>query len=81
MDEKYGLGLVMAGLWGAMAAGAIQEQPVKPLAHLILGALGEAGCSLPTRTTRRPPAKRSSRHCWACSRAYAPSLPDAADHP
>jgi AcrR family transcriptional regulator len=43
VDEKYGLGLVMAGLQGAMAAGAIREQPVKPLAHLILGALGEAG--------------------------------------
>lgn len=43
VDEKYGLGLVMAGLQGAIAAGAIREQPVKPLAHLILGALGEAG--------------------------------------
>ncbi len=43
VDEKYGLGLVMAGLQAAMAAGAIREQPVKPLAHLILGALGEAG--------------------------------------
>ncbi len=43
LDEKYGLGLVMAGLEGAMAAGAIRDQPVKPLAHLILGALSEAG--------------------------------------
>jgi len=43
VDEKYGLGLVMVGLQGAMAAGAIRHQPVKPLAHLILGALGEAG--------------------------------------
>jgi AcrR family transcriptional regulator len=43
VDAKYGLGLVMAGLQGAMAAGAIREQPVKPLAHLLLGALGEAG--------------------------------------
>lgn len=43
VDEKYGLGLVMAGLEGAMAAGAIREQPVKLLAHLILGALSEAG--------------------------------------
>jgi AcrR family transcriptional regulator len=43
VDEKYGLGLVMAGLEGAVAAGAIPQQPVKPLAHLILGALGEAG--------------------------------------
>jgi AcrR family transcriptional regulator len=43
VDAKYGLGLVMAGLQGAMAAGAIGEQPVKPLAHLLLGALSEAG--------------------------------------
>ena len=42
IDERYGLGLVMAGLQGAMDAGALREQPVKPLAHLMLGALGEA---------------------------------------
>ena len=41
-DERYGLGLVMAGLQGAMDAGALRKQPVNPLAHLILGALGEA---------------------------------------
>jgi AcrR family transcriptional regulator len=43
VGERYGLGLVVAGLQGAMAAGAISDQPAKPLAHLILGALGEAG--------------------------------------
>lgn len=43
VGERYGLGLVIAGLQGAMAAGALREQAVKPLAHLILGALGEAG--------------------------------------
>jgi len=43
VGERYGLGLVEAGLEGAMAAGAISDQPAKPLAHLILGALGEAG--------------------------------------
>ena len=43
VGERYGLGLVVAGLEGAMAAGAISDQPAKPLAHLILGALGEAG--------------------------------------
>jgi AcrR family transcriptional regulator len=42
IDERYGLGLVMAGLQGAMDVGALREQPVKPLAHLMLGALGEA---------------------------------------
>jgi AcrR family transcriptional regulator len=43
IDERYGLGLVMGGLEGAMEAGALRRQPVKPLAHLLLGALGEAG--------------------------------------
>ncbi len=43
VDERYGLGLVTAGLQAAMAAGALREQPVRPLAHLVLGALGEAG--------------------------------------
>jgi AcrR family transcriptional regulator len=42
IDERYGLGLVSAGLQGAMDAGALRPQPVKPLAHLMLGALGEA---------------------------------------
>lgn len=42
IDERYGLGLVTAGLAGAMDAGAIRRQPVRPLAHLMLGALGEA---------------------------------------
>jgi AcrR family transcriptional regulator len=42
IDERYGLGLVMAGLQGAMEAGSLRPQPVKPLAHLMLGALGEA---------------------------------------
>ena len=42
IDERYGLGLVIAGLEGAMEAGRLRRQPVKPLAHLMLGALGEA---------------------------------------
>ena len=41
-DERYGLGLVMAGLQGAVDAGSLRRQPVKPLAHVMLGALGEA---------------------------------------
>ena len=43
IDERHGLGLVIAGLEGAMATGEIARQPVKPLAHLLLGAMGEAG--------------------------------------
>ncbi len=39
---RYGLGLVQAALQAAMDAGAIAEQPVRPLAHMLLGALDEA---------------------------------------
>ena len=43
IDERYGLGLIMAGLQGAIDAGVLREQPVKPLAHLLLAAIGKAG--------------------------------------
>jgi AcrR family transcriptional regulator len=42
IDERHGLGLVNAALGNAMDAGAIARQGVRPLAHLIIGALGEA---------------------------------------
>ena len=42
IDEKYGLGLVTFGLQNAMDAGALRRQEIRPLAHLVLGALGEA---------------------------------------
>jgi AcrR family transcriptional regulator len=43
IEAMYGLALVRAGLQLVMEAGVIAEQPLEPLAHLILGALGEAG--------------------------------------
>jgi AcrR family transcriptional regulator len=43
IDMRYGLGLVMAGLQAGIEAGALREQPVRPLAHLMRGAMGEAG--------------------------------------
>lgn len=42
IDARYGMGLVVAALQNAMDAGALRRQPVRPLAHLVLGALGEA---------------------------------------
>jgi AcrR family transcriptional regulator len=42
IDAKYGLGIVVFGLENAMNAGVLRRQEVRPLAHLILGALGEA---------------------------------------
>jgi AcrR family transcriptional regulator len=43
VDEKHGLGLIIAGLELGVADGMLAPQPVKPLAHLLLGAVGEAG--------------------------------------
>jgi AcrR family transcriptional regulator len=42
MGQRYGLGLVQAALQAAMDAGELEPQPVRPLAHLLLGALDEA---------------------------------------
>src|SRR5436190_8170815 len=39
---RYGFGLVEGVLQEAMNAGAIEPQPVRPLAHLVLGAIDEA---------------------------------------
>ncbi|MGI8460412.1 MAG: TetR/AcrR family transcriptional regulator [Solirubrobacterales bacterium] len=43
IDERYGLGLVIAALELGMQSGQLVRRPVKPLAHLLLGAMGEAG--------------------------------------
>ncbi len=39
---RYGLGLVQGALEAAMEAGLVERQPVRPLAHLLLGAVDEA---------------------------------------
>ncbi len=39
---EHGLGLIEATLQAAIEAGAIAEQPVRPLAHVLMGALDEA---------------------------------------
>lgn len=43
IDEVHALGLIVAGLEGAMDAGALRRQPLRPLAQLMLGTMGEAG--------------------------------------
>jgi AcrR family transcriptional regulator len=40
--SKYGLALVQFGITSLIEAGLIEEQPVDPLAHLVIGALSEA---------------------------------------
>lgn len=42
VGERYGLGLTAAALEQAMAAGAIAPQPVRALAHVMVGAMDEA---------------------------------------
>ena len=43
IEQRYGYGLVVAGVEAAIAAGLIAEQPVEALAHVLFGALTEAG--------------------------------------
>lgn len=43
IEARYGLGLVVAGLDNAMEQGELRRQEVAPLAHMIVGALSEAG--------------------------------------
>jgi AcrR family transcriptional regulator len=57
IEARYGLGLVSAGLGAVMEAGFIEEQPIEPLAHLLLGALTEAGLLI-ARSEDRERARR-----------------------
>jgi len=42
IGERHGLGVVIASLEYGMEAGALVRQPVRPLAHMLVGALDEA---------------------------------------
>ena len=42
IDMRYGMGLVTAGLQAGMEVGVLRDQPIRPLAHLLLAAMGEA---------------------------------------
>ncbi len=46
IDNRYALGALRAELAAAVSAGQLEPQPLEPLAHLLLGALGEAGLLL-----------------------------------
>ena len=43
IEQRYGYGLVAGGVQAAMEAGLVDAQPVGPLAHVLFGALTEAG--------------------------------------
>jgi len=42
IGERYGVGLVEAAIQSLIDAGALPDQPVRPLAHVLVGALEEA---------------------------------------
>jgi len=50
IDTRYGLGLTESVLGAAMEGGRIAKQPVTPLAHLLVAALGEAAIMVATAT-------------------------------
>lgn len=43
IEERYGYGLVAGGVEAVIAAGLVEAQPVGPLAHVLFGALAQAG--------------------------------------
>jgi AcrR family transcriptional regulator len=43
VEERYGYGLTATGVDAAIRAGLVPRQPVEPLAHLLFGALAQAG--------------------------------------
>ena len=43
IEARYGLALVRGGLQAMVDAGLVAEQPLDPLAHMLLGAMQEAG--------------------------------------
>jgi AcrR family transcriptional regulator len=55
IDDRYGLGITMASIQGAMDAGIIGQRPVEPLARLFLAALSEAALQI----ARAPDTKRA----------------------
>lgn len=46
LDERHALRVMRMAVEAAMEGGVIEKQPVEPLAHMLLGALNEAGLSL-----------------------------------
>ena len=58
LDARYGVGLLSAALQALVDAGMLEPQPVEPLAHLLLGALNEAG--LVIAGADDPPAARAA---------------------
>ena len=52
IDMRYSLGLITGVLRHGMETGALREQPVEPLGHLIASAMGEAALLMASGTPR-----------------------------
>lgn len=57
IDMRYGLGLTCAALGAAMDAGRMARMPLRPLAQMLVAALGEAGIMI--ATSKDPAAARA----------------------
>ena len=72
IGQRYGLGLVQATVQAAMDAGQIEPQPVRPLAHILIGALDEAAMLVAraddVEATRREVGEALERYLQALRR-------------
>ena len=66
IGAEHGLGLIEATLQAAIDAGAIAAQPVRPLAHVLMGALDEAAMLVARAEEPRRPRRAAARStpCW-----------------
>jgi len=70
IDLKYGFGLMHGALEAAMEAGLIERQPVRALAHLLLGALDEAALLVARADDHGRRGARSATHSHGISTHY-----------
>jgi AcrR family transcriptional regulator len=83
IDNQYALGMVRAVFEINIAAGNIAEQPVEPLAHLIVGALNEAALAVASAsdaTRAREEFAASMDRVLDALRMVATSAPKRAAH-
>ncbi len=72
VNARYALGLIEGVLRHGMETGSIREQPVRPLAHALIGALDEIAMLVARSDEPDAPARRCARPsppCWRpCAR-------------
>ena len=65
IDLRHSLALLLQSLEGAMAEGKLRRRPPAPLAHLLFGAMSEAGMLVARATDTRRAMKEVSREVRA----------------